>query len=225
MKDTATGLLAKESLSKKRTREVDAHKLEQMLEKSKGNPYLNMAINKGRRILIKYGKAEYSKTVLPMLARFEAEEKQLIAEGKRSSAAYRTLRKHLKKERWRVWKPSAMGLEANDAINQTQGVEIEEIAQASEDKGLEFVYHVVAKIFNDRGVSAFEVVPFPFDSFYQEINVEIARTIQPDGRIIETPAGDILFATPPEFSQLNSSQFHTIAFYYAQIPVGSTNKK
>lgn len=79
----------------------------------------------------------------------------------------------------------------------------EEIAQASEAKGLEFVYHVVAKIFNDRGVSAFEVVPFPFDSFYQEINVEIARTIQPDGRIIETPAGDILVATPPEFSQLN----------------------
>ncbi|MBI4595757.1 MAG: DUF3857 domain-containing protein [Candidatus Tectomicrobia bacterium] len=79
----------------------------------------------------------------------------------------------------------------------------EELAQASEGKGLEFTYHVVAKIFNKNGISEFEQVPFPFDSHYQEANLEVARTIQPDGRILETPKEDILIISPPEFSGLN----------------------
>ncbi len=129
VKDTGIGLLGKETFSRKRSAKVEAEKLEKMLEKSKGNPYLNMAINKGRRILIKYAKAEYSRTVTPMLARFDKERKELAAEGKQAAQAYSKLRRRLlKKHSWKMWRN--IGLEANDAMNQTAGIEEEDIAQA-----------------------------------------------------------------------------------------------
>ncbi len=50
------------------------------------------------------------------------------------------------------------------------------------DKGrLRYTIHWIVKIFNDRGIAEFGEIAVPFNSVYQNIGVNIARTILPDG--------------------------------------------
>ena len=50
------------------------------------------------------------------------------------------------------------------------------------DKGrLRYTIHWIVKIFNDRGIAEFGEIAVPFNSVYQNIGVNVARTILPDG--------------------------------------------
>ncbi|MGB9596522.1 MAG: tetratricopeptide repeat protein, partial [Candidatus Poribacteria bacterium] len=50
------------------------------------------------------------------------------------------------------------------------------------DKGrLRYTIHWIVKIFNDRGIAEFGEIAVPFNSVYQNIGVNIARTILPNG--------------------------------------------
>jgi tetratricopeptide (TPR) repeat protein len=58
------------------------------------------------------------------------------------------------------------------------------------DKGLiRYTIHWIIKIFNERGIAEFGEIAVPFNSAYQNIGVNVARTILPDGTEV-TAASD-----------------------------------
>lgn len=54
----------------------------------------------------------------------------------------------------------------------------------SEDNRLESVSHACIKILNDRGKEKFAEVSLQYDSTYERLEVEYARTIKPDGTVV-----------------------------------------
>lgn len=54
------------------------------------------------------------------------------------------------------------------------------------DKGrVRYTIHWIVKIFNDRGIAEFGEVAIPFNSAYQNVGVNVARTVLPDGTEIQ----------------------------------------
>ncbi len=54
----------------------------------------------------------------------------------------------------------------------------------TEDNRLESVSHVCMKVLNDRGKEKFAEVALQYDSTYERLEVEYARTIKPDGTVV-----------------------------------------
>ena len=53
-----------------------------------------------------------------------------------------------------------------------------------EDNTSEYRFHSKVKIFNDRGKKSFSEITIGYDSTYEEVELEYARTIRPDGSVV-----------------------------------------
>lgn len=78
-----------------------------------------------------------------------------------------------------------------------------------------YTIHKIVKIFDERGIMAYgEMPPTPFNYMSQEIGVNIARTILPDGKVVESSPDAYHVITPPGLSDYNlysDIRYHVIS--------------
>ncbi|MDD5005002.1 MAG: DUF3857 domain-containing protein [Candidatus Omnitrophica bacterium] len=60
----------------------------------------------------------------------------------------------------------------------------EEDFEAFENNTAQYDTHIVAKIFNERGKQEFSEIQIPYDSTFEEVKLDFARTIKPDGTAV-----------------------------------------
>ena len=60
----------------------------------------------------------------------------------------------------------------------------EEEFEAFKDNTAQFVIHFMVKIFNERGKREFSEIHIGYDSTFEEVELDFARTIKPDGSVI-----------------------------------------
>ncbi|HQP91943.1 MAG TPA: DUF3857 domain-containing protein, partial [Candidatus Omnitrophota bacterium] len=61
---------------------------------------------------------------------------------------------------------------------------VDEKIEMTEEKREITEFHYCLKILNDRGKEAFAEIDLPYDSTYEKLEVEYARTIKPDGTVV-----------------------------------------
>jgi len=66
-----------------------------------------------------------------------------------------------------------------------------------------YTVHQVVKIFTERGIQSYGEAIMPFKSRSQNIEVNIARTILPDGAVVEAPDESFHDVTPPGLLEYN----------------------
>jgi len=119
-KDTALGVLHRGILQKQERGIKKEIGLAQIGEKSKyASPAIRAAANKGKRILNKYGKAEYSRVFVPMLARFADRRADLQQAAQQARAAARVLRGFIRQNSGGLRSITTAGLTHMDLLNQS----------------------------------------------------------------------------------------------------------
>lgn len=66
-----------------------------------------------------------------------------------------------------------------------------------------YTVHQIVKILNDRGIEEFGEVPIPFNARSQNIGVNVARTILPDGTEVQAHSDAFHDITPPGLAEYN----------------------
>ncbi|MBU2630991.1 MAG: DUF3857 and transglutaminase domain-containing protein, partial [Proteobacteria bacterium] len=82
--------------------------------------------------------------------------------------------------------------------------------------------HVIGEIFDTKATSDYSQMGLHFDSFYERIELEYARTIQPDGKIINVSKDAIQIKTEPQDYDVESySNLKLYTFSFPALKVGS----
>lgn len=81
---------------------------------------------------------------------------------------------------------------------------LDKLSYDATDKGLaRYTIHQIVKVLNRRGIEEFGEIAIPYNAISQNIGINVARTILPDGTEVEVPFNAFHDITPPGLSDYN----------------------
>lgn len=112
-----------------------------------------------------------------------------------------------------IEKSSAISPEAEEIIDNAIGSEndtsavifLREARMTVGDGGLYSIsYHIIGQIFDEKAKDDYSQIPVHFNSFYEEVNLDFARTIEKDKTFTEVSKDAVQIKTTPEYYGVKS---------------------
>ena len=97
----------------------------------------------------------------------------------------------------------------------------ESILTVDKNKKTTETFHIVGKILDQKSRLDYAQIPMLFGSYYEEVKVDFARSIQPDGTVLEVYPDAIMIESLPKLNGgIQYSDTHALTFSLPGLDVG-----